>query len=180
MSRVTGTVGDSMAACGRGGVGLAGGGRGVAADAEEVGDARLFFQELVMAVETRVRDCWDQADRLHEAFAESITQILTYRNMGQDETLAEQQRGRESSSTADSCNELSELLNIAIRVIKGICLGWLTLTHEQNHLQRQPASALSDAWTKLLQPDDENALQEFATDTTDCSCSWQPPQSMLT
>jgi hypothetical protein len=44
----------------------------------------LFFQELVMAVEMHVRDGWDKADRLHEAFAQSITQILTYRNMDQE------------------------------------------------------------------------------------------------
>ncbi len=59
-----------------------------------------------MAVERRVRDGWNEADKLHEAFAESITQILTYRNMGQEQTLAEQQWGRESSSTKDNCQEL--------------------------------------------------------------------------
>jgi len=47
----------------------------------------LFFQELVMAVEMRVRDGWDKADRLHEAFAQSITQILTYRNFGNEQTV---------------------------------------------------------------------------------------------
>jgi len=44
----------------------------------------LFFQELVASVEMRVRDYWDKADRLHETFAQSITQILTYRNMAQE------------------------------------------------------------------------------------------------
>ena len=127
----------------------------------------LFFQELVMAVERRVRDGWNEADRLHEAFAQSITQILTYRNMGQEQTLAEQQWGRESSSTEDNCQELTELLKIAIRVTKGIRLGWLTLTHERNSLQRQPAKTLRDAWPQLVEPDAENALPGFSTEHTD-------------
>jgi hypothetical protein len=127
----------------------------------------LFFQELVMAVERRVRDGWDEADRLHEAFAESITQILTYRNMGQEQTLAEQQWGRESSSTENNCQELTELLKIAIRVTKGIRLGWLTLTHERNSLQRQPAKTLRDVWPQLVEPDAENALPGSSTENTD-------------
>jgi len=127
----------------------------------------LFFQELVMAVESRVRDGWNEADRLHEAFAQSITQILTYRNMGQEHTLAEQQWGRESSSTEDNCQELTELLKIAIRVTKGIRLGWLTLTHEHNSLQRQPAKTLRDAWPQIVEPDAENALPGFSTEHTD-------------
>jgi hypothetical protein len=41
----------------------------------------LYFRELVMAVEKRVRNGWAEADRLHEAFAQSITQILTYKGL---------------------------------------------------------------------------------------------------
>jgi hypothetical protein len=115
----------------------------------------------------RVRDGWDKADRLHEAFAQSITQILTYRNIGEEQTLAEQQWGRESKSTSDNCNELLELLNIAVRITKGIRLGWMTLTHERDNLQGQPATALRDAWPTLQQPDAENALPEFTAETTD-------------
>ncbi len=39
----------------------------------------LSFRELIMAVETRVRKGWGEVDRLHTAFAQRITQILTYR-----------------------------------------------------------------------------------------------------
>jgi hypothetical protein len=81
--------------------------------------------------------------------------------------LAEQQWGRESKSTAQDCGELLELLKKARRITKGIRLEWLTLTHERDNLQRQPAAALSDAWLKLLQADAENALQEFTVDTQD-------------
>jgi hypothetical protein len=77
--------------------------------------------------------------------------------MAQEQTLAEQQWGRENKSTSDNCNELLELLNIAVRITKGIRLGWMTLTHERDNLQRQPAAALRDAWPKLQQPDAENA-----------------------
>jgi hypothetical protein len=127
----------------------------------------LFFQELVMAIEMRVRDGWDKADRLHEAFAQSITQILTYRNMDQEQTLAEQQWGKESTSTGSNCNELLDLLKIGIRITNGIRMGWLTLTHERDNLQGQPAEALKDAWPKLLEPDVENALPEYVAESSD-------------
>lgn len=127
----------------------------------------LFFQELVMAIEMRVRDGWDKADRLHEAFAQSITQILTYKNMAEEQPLAEQQWGRESKSTSDNCNELLELVNIALRITKGIRQGWMTLTHERDNLQGKPAETLRDAWPQLQEPDAENALPEFTTETTD-------------
>jgi len=126
----------------------------------------LLFQELVMAIETRVRDGWDQADRLHEAFAESINQILTYRNIGQEQTLAEQQWGRESMSTREDCQELAELVKITMRVTNGVRLGWLTLTHERNNLQRKPAETLRDAWPKLVELDADDQLPEFSTENT--------------
>ena len=116
----------------------------------------LFFQELVLAVEMRVRDGWDQVDRLHEAFAQSVTQILTYRHVAQETGLGEQQWGTKNQDTAEACDELRELLQISIRVTKGIRLGWLTLTHERDNLQRQPASTLGEAWPILQQPDPEN------------------------
>jgi hypothetical protein len=127
----------------------------------------LFFQELVMAVEMRVRDGWDKADRLHEAFAQGVTQILTYRRPWRAKSTAEQQWGRESASTSDNCNELLELLNIALRITKGIRLGWLTLTHERDNLQRKPAAALRDAWPQLQDPDADNAPPEFRAEGSD-------------
>jgi hypothetical protein len=115
----------------------------------------------------RVRDGWDKADRLHEAFAQSITQILTYRNFGNEQTVAEQQWGEDSQQTAADCRELIELLRIAMRVTKGIRLGWMTLTHERDSLQRQPADTLSDAWPKLVVADAENAMPVITQDTSD-------------
>ena len=120
-----------------------------------------------MAVEIRVCDGWDKADSLHEAFAQSITQILTYRNFGNEQTVAEQQWGEDSQQTAADCRELIELLRIAMRVTKGIRLGWMTLTHERDSLQRQPADNLSDAWPKLVVADAENAMPVITQDTSD-------------
>jgi hypothetical protein len=81
--------------------------------------------------------------------------------------LTEQQWGRESTSTSSNCNELLDLLKIAIRITNGIHLGWRTLTHERDNLQGQPAEALKDAWPTLLEPDTENALPEYIADSSD-------------
>jgi hypothetical protein len=118
----------------------------------------LSFQELAIAIESRVRDGWDSVDRLHEAFAQSITQILTYKTVNIKESLAEQQWGKASTSTEQNCEELMDLLKISIRVVRGIRSGWLTLTHERNNLQGKPHSSLSHAWPKLSEPDADNAL----------------------
>jgi hypothetical protein len=119
----------------------------------------LSFQELAIAVESRVRNGWDSVDRLHEAFAESITQILTYRTVNIKESLAEQQWGRANTNSEQRCEELMDLLKISIRVVRGIRSGWLTLTHERNDLQGKPHSSLSHAWPKLSEPHADNMLE---------------------
>jgi hypothetical protein len=40
----------------------------------------LLFRELVLAVEERVKNGWTDAGRLHEAFAKSIEQVLTWKS----------------------------------------------------------------------------------------------------
>ena len=124
----------------------------------------LLFQELVMAVESRVRDGWDQADRLHEAFAQSITQILTYKHVEQDPILGEQlwpQRPPDAADdAADHCDELRTLLLLSVNVAEGVRKGWLTLTHERNTMQSKPAESLRDAWPPLLSATGEYAMPE--------------------
>ena len=109
------------------------------------GSKLLYFRELVMAVEKRVRNCWAEADRLHEAFAQSITQILTYKGLRTQPiaptALLKEQLGQPTDTTA--CTEMQEFPHIDIRVTKGILMGWLTLTHNHNNLQGQP---LEDVW----------------------------------
>lgn len=123
----------------------------------------LFFQELVMAVESRVRDGWDEADRLHEAFAQSIEQVLTYRDMPKSKGIGEQKWGTREKK--DNCNELRDILLICIRVVSGIQLGWMTLTHERNKLQGRPASSLRDAWPRVMQPSGDNAAPDYNFNT---------------
>ena len=118
----------------------------------------LLFQELVLAVEERVRDGWDQADRLHEAFAQGVTQILTYRHLAREDALGEQQWG--SPPASDKCDELRELLDIAVRTADGVMQGWLTLTHRRSELQSRPADTLAQAWPKLLRPAGADAVSE--------------------
>jgi hypothetical protein len=119
----------------------------------------LLFQELVLAVEERVRDGWQQADRLHEAFAQSVTQILTYRHLVGGKGLGEEEWG--SSPPSDQCNELQELLEIAMETADGIMHGWLTLTHRRDELQSRPAETLAEAWPKLLRPAGADAVPEY-------------------
>lgn len=116
----------------------------------------LFFRELVMAVEQRVRNGWAEADRLHEAFAEGVTQILTYRAMPLQQSAAAEQWGEPLPPA--SCSELRNLLMVITRITKGIRLGWLTLTHERDTLQGKPAATLSDAWPRLVHVDPADAL----------------------
>lgn len=118
----------------------------------------LLFQELVLAVEERVRDGWDQAGRLHEAFAQGVTQILTYRHLARDDALGDQQWG--SSPPSEQCDELRELLHITVRTADGVMQGWLTLTHRRDELQSRPADTLAEAWPKLLRPAGADAVPD--------------------
>lgn len=118
----------------------------------------LFFRELILAVETRVRSGWGEVDRLHEAFAQSVTQILTYRNMAEEQSVAAEQWG--PAPNARDCTELQDLLRIAIRTTKGIRLGWQTLTHERNTLQRRPTESFSEAWA-LVAPSQQAPADEI-------------------
>lgn len=117
----------------------------------------LLFQELVLAVEERVRDGWEQAGRLHEAFAQGVTQILTYRHLARD-AAPEQQW--DPAPSGDKCDELRELLNIAVRAADGVMQGWLTLTHRRDEIQGRPADTLAEAWPRLLRPADADAVPE--------------------
>jgi hypothetical protein len=117
----------------------------------------LLFQELVLAVEERVRDGWDQADRLHEAFAQGVSQILTYRHFAE---AGVHEQDLWFSAPGNSCNELQELLRIASRVANGIMQGWLTLTHRRDELQSMPADSLAKAWPRIQRPVGEDAVPE--------------------
>jgi len=111
----------------------------------------------VLAVEERVRDGWDQADRLHEAFAQGVSQILTYRHFAE---AGVHDHDLWFSTPGDSCNELQELMRIASRTANGIMQGWLTLTHRRGELQSMPADTLAQAWPKLLRPEGADAVPE--------------------
>jgi len=119
----------------------------------------LLFQELVLAVEERVRQGWLQADRLHEAFAQSVTQILTYQHLSRNDRPSENDLW--FSESGDKCDELSELLRITMRASDGILQGWLTLTHRRDELQSKPAETLSQAWPKLIHPTGADALPAY-------------------
>jgi hypothetical protein len=127
----------------------------------------LLFRELVLAVEQRVRSGWQEAGRLHEAFSQSIEQVLTYDYDMTEEHVWPPMR----SAGVDTCNELQELLAISINVAQGVLDGWLTLTHERDRLQAKPAEALSDAWPALARvhsedepPDEALALKAHSGD----------------
>ena len=80
------------------------GGNGSACSGPKHTRRLLFFQELVLAVEMRVRDGWDQVDRLHEAFAQSITYSLSSLNLllrpiGKPYTISQTQLLKEQCCT---------------------------------------------------------------------------------
>jgi len=116
----------------------------------------LLFQELAFAVEKRVRSGWEEVDRLHEAFSQSVTQILTYKNVPQLQSASELQWGKATDSTfkRDQCDELHDLLMLLIRTTNGISLGWRTITHERDTLQSKPFGSLKEAWPQLIYVDD--------------------------
>ena len=121
----------------------------------------LFFQELVLAVEKRVRSGWNEADRLHEAFADSVTQILTYKNVPEQRSAAEQEWGA-SSNEKENCDELRDLLLLLIRTTNGIHLGWRTITHERDTLQAKPFDSLQQAWPKFINVDARDSLNDYS------------------
>lgn len=131
----------------------------------------LLFRELVLAVEERVKDGWTDAGRLHEAFAQSIEQVLTYNyNRGAASAYgppaAEHVWPPVATSDAQECNELHELLAICIETAQGVFDGWLTLTHRRDDLQARPADSLGDAWPALLRADaaDDPPDEAFAVE----------------
>lgn len=121
----------------------------------------LFFQELVLAVERRVREGWQDADRLHEAFSQSMSQILTY-----DYAPAPSAWPPRPALARDSCGELHELLAVVIDVSTGVLDGWMTLTHERDSLQSRPADSLRAAWPSLLRPEGDDAIEDTVFDIT--------------
>ena len=120
----------------------------------------LFFQELVLAVEKRVRSGWNEADRLHEAFADSVTQILTYKNVPEQQSAAEQEWGA-ASNEKENCDELRDLLLLLIRTTNGIHLRWRTITHERDTLQAKPFDSLQQAWPKFINVDAQDSLNSL-------------------
>jgi hypothetical protein len=120
---------------------------------ETPGRRLLLFRELALAVEQRVRSGWSEAGRLHEAFSQSVSLMLTY-----DYTEVAAHEWPPMASGPDTCNELHELLMICIETAEGIFDGWLTLTHERDRLQARPTDSLHDAWPVLLRPQGEDAV----------------------
>jgi hypothetical protein len=124
----------------------------------------LFLQELVLAVERGVREGWADAERLHQAYSQSMSQVLSYdyKSAG---GAGEWPPG--DVFAARECEELQELLRLVIAVSEGVLNGWRTLTHERDQLQRRPADSLRDAWPKLLHPEGEDAVPDafFAMDS---------------
>jgi hypothetical protein len=118
----------------------------------------LLFRELVLAVEERVRVGWDQAGSMHEAFSQTISQLLTY---DYKKTTAQEWPPLQSFSN-DQCDELGVLLAVCSETVEGVFNGWLTLTHERGRLQAQPATLLRDAWPQLLRPQGEDAVPDEA------------------
>jgi hypothetical protein len=135
----------------------AGGSAGANAGGLAPGRRLLFFRELVLAVERRVREGFEEADRLHEAFSQSLSQILTYDYAPADAPSAWPPR---AALAQGSCDELGELLRVAIDVSAGVLDGWLTLTHKRNSLQSRPADSLRDAWPQLLRQEGDDAIPD--------------------
>jgi len=107
----------------------------------------LFLQELVISVEKGVREGLYEVGRLHEAFSQSMSHILSY-----DYDLSRSASWPPQSTIISraSCNELNELLLIAMDVVTGVHQGWSTLTHQRSVLQSRPVNSLGEAWPKLL------------------------------
>jgi len=125
----------------------------------------LFFRELVRSIEQGVKEGWDQTDRLNNQFVQSVSLMYNYEYGPQKERDTSVLSWPPYSTTidGDSCSELTELLNITVRVTNGIMQGLLTLTDRREELQRIPATSLREAWPNLTQ-----AKGEFA-----------PPDSVL-
>ena len=119
----------------------------------------LFFRELVLAVEQRVRTGWDKAESMHEAFGQTISQLLTY----DYQTTAGQEWPPPLQSFGNNqCDELGVLLAVSSETVEGVFNGWLTLTHERAQLQAQPANSLRDAWPQLRRPQGADAVPDEA------------------
>jgi hypothetical protein len=116
-----------------------------------------------------VRSGWDEVDRLHEAFAQSVTQILTYKNVPEQQSAAELQWGKTTDSTfkRDECDELHDLLMLLIRTTNGISLGCRTITHERDTLQSKPFDSLKEAWPQFIYVDDVHDNSEKTETDTD-------------
>jgi hypothetical protein len=149
------TAGGNAGATAGGNAGATAGGN---LSARAPGRRLLFFRELVLAVERRVREGFEEADRLHEAFSQSLSQILTYDYAPAPAAAPGAWPPRPAAR--ESCDELGELLRVAIDVSAGVLDGWLTLTHKRNALQSRPADSLRDAWPQLLRPEGDDAIPD--------------------
>jgi hypothetical protein len=89
----------------------------------------LFFRELVLAVEERVKSGWTDAGRLHQSFSQSIERVLTYDYAPDTEHVWPPL----AAADTPQCNELHELLAICIETTQVVFDCWLTLTltHER-------------------------------------------------
>ena len=119
----------------------------------------LLFRELVLAVEQRVRVGWEQASSMHEAFGQTISQLLTY---NYQTTAGQEWPPPLQSFGNDQCDELGVLLAVCSETVEGVFNGWLTLTHERAKLQAEPAKSLRAAWPRLLRPQGADGVPDEA------------------